>query len=128
MHEREDGRALLDDIDWVLVAQKVGTRTRTQCMDKWYNSLAPSMVSQGMSNPPSPFNLDPRAPFSQASFCRAKGGLEASLVLYCPEWLRYLLHNQNTMTSQHEKSDFRAPDVRIALGASLYCAEHSKIS
>ena len=45
--KKEDGRALLDDVDWKFIASKVGTRSRTQCMDKWYRMLAPSMVSQG---------------------------------------------------------------------------------
>ena len=49
--EREDARAVLDDIDWPLVAEKVPTRNRTQCMDKWYRRLAPSMVARGVLSP-----------------------------------------------------------------------------
>ena len=48
--EKEDGRAVLDDIDWKVVAEKVPTRSRTQCMDKWYRRLAPSMVTRGVSS------------------------------------------------------------------------------
>ncbi|KAK9824387.1 hypothetical protein WJX72_009904 [[Myrmecia] bisecta] len=42
-----DGRLLLDDIDWGLISDKVGTRSNNQCLDKWYNQLCPSMVSKG---------------------------------------------------------------------------------
>lgn len=45
--KEDDGRALLDDVDWNFIASKVGTRSRVQCMDRWYRILAPSMVSQG---------------------------------------------------------------------------------
>lgn len=48
----DDNRALLDDVDWKAVALKVGTRSRVQCMIKWYRHLAPSMVTQGTPLPP----------------------------------------------------------------------------
>lgn len=40
-------RTVLDDIDWTFVSDAVETRTRLQCMDKWYKSLAPSMITTG---------------------------------------------------------------------------------
>ena len=53
--ETEDGRALLDDVNWDVVAHKVGTRSRVQCMDKWYRNLAPSMITQGKASSPHPY-------------------------------------------------------------------------
>ena len=34
-------------INFDVVARKMGTRTRGQCLDKWYRQLAPSMLEQG---------------------------------------------------------------------------------
>ena len=45
-----DGRVVLDDIDWGPVSQTVGTRSPLQCMDKWYDQLAPSLVAAGAHN------------------------------------------------------------------------------
>lgn len=45
--QRPSARLVLDDIDWNLVASKVGTRTRQQCMNRWYRCMAPSMVTRG---------------------------------------------------------------------------------
>lgn len=43
----KDGRVVLDDIDWNTMSLEVGTRSPLQCMDKWYDQLAPSMVASG---------------------------------------------------------------------------------
>jgi hypothetical protein len=40
-------RAVLDDVDWGAVSAAVGTRTHIQCLEKWYDQLAPSMVARG---------------------------------------------------------------------------------
>lgn len=45
--EQPDRRVILDDINWDVVAEKVITRNRQQCMNKWYRGLAPSMVTTG---------------------------------------------------------------------------------
>jgi hypothetical protein len=42
-----DGRVVLDDIDWDVVSQRMGCRSRGQCMEKWYEKLSPSMVAKG---------------------------------------------------------------------------------
>ena len=44
---KADGRIVLDDINWRAISQTVATRTPGQCMEKWYHSLAPSMVARG---------------------------------------------------------------------------------
>ncbi len=31
----DDGRIVLDDINWEIIAEKMGTRNSLQCMDKW---------------------------------------------------------------------------------------------
>lgn len=38
---------MLDDIDWGTVSKALGMRSPLQCMDKWYDQLAPSMTSTG---------------------------------------------------------------------------------
>ena len=38
-------------INFDMVARKMGTRSRDQCLDKWYRQLAPSMLEQGMPQP-----------------------------------------------------------------------------
>ena len=43
-----DKRLLLDNIDWEAVLPHVPTRTRTQCVAKWYLRLAPSMCERGI--------------------------------------------------------------------------------
>lgn len=40
-------RVVLDDIDWGVVSQEVGTRNNVQCLEKWYTQLSPSMVARG---------------------------------------------------------------------------------
>eukprot|EP00887_Chlorella_sp_A99_P005250 scaffold1.g5250.t1 len=40
-------RGVLDDIDWGLVSERVGTRSNVQCLDKWYNQVSSSMVARG---------------------------------------------------------------------------------
>ncbi|KAL4432464.1 hypothetical protein ABPG77_001763 [Micractinium sp. CCAP 211/92] len=40
-------RIILDDIDWNVVSQAVGTRSNIQCLEKWYSQLSPSMVARG---------------------------------------------------------------------------------
>ena len=41
--DKEDGRTVLDDVDWVYVAERMGTRNSRQCMNHWY---APCMILQ----------------------------------------------------------------------------------
>lgn len=45
--EVRDRRVVLDDIDWGPISVRVGTRSATQCKDKWYSQLSPSMVARG---------------------------------------------------------------------------------
>ncbi|PSC75744.1 DNA-binding REB1 [Micractinium conductrix] len=40
-------RTVLDDIDWNVVSQAVGSRSNVQCLEKWYAQLAPDMIDQG---------------------------------------------------------------------------------
>ncbi|KAL4437042.1 hypothetical protein ABPG75_004181 [Micractinium tetrahymenae] len=40
-------RIILDDIDWNVVSQAVGSRSNIQCLEKWYSQLSPSMVARG---------------------------------------------------------------------------------
>ncbi|KFM27339.1 DNA-binding protein REB1 [Auxenochlorella protothecoides] len=40
-------RIILDDIDWGIISDQVGTRSNIQCLDKWYRQLSPSMVTRG---------------------------------------------------------------------------------
>jgi Myb-like DNA-binding domain len=42
-----DKRIVLDDIDWGVISQRVGSRSNIQCCEKWYDQLAPSMVDRG---------------------------------------------------------------------------------
>ena len=44
---KKTGRIILDDVDWASVAERHGTRSDTQCRDKWYKQLCPSMVARG---------------------------------------------------------------------------------
>lgn len=44
---KKTGRIILDDVDWATVAERHGTRSDTQCRDKWYKQLCPSMVARG---------------------------------------------------------------------------------
>ena len=41
------GRLLIDAVNWDVVSQQHGTRNPKACRQKWYDSLAPSMVSRG---------------------------------------------------------------------------------
>ncbi|KAK9840762.1 hypothetical protein WJX81_003109 [Elliptochloris bilobata] len=43
----QDGRVVLDDINWAAVSERLGTRSPLQCMGKWYSKLSPSMVARG---------------------------------------------------------------------------------
>ena len=45
---RGDGRIILDDVDWGIISEKHGTRSPLQCLEKWYQQLAPSMVARGV--------------------------------------------------------------------------------
>ena len=45
--EKLDRRVVLDDIDWGVISKRVGTRSNVQCLEKWYDQLAPSMVERG---------------------------------------------------------------------------------
>lgn len=47
---KKTGRIILDDVDWATVAERHGTRSDTQCRDKWYRQLCPSMVARGGQN------------------------------------------------------------------------------
>ena len=40
-------RVVLDDINWEAVVSHVKTRTRLQCIAKWYHRLSPSMIQRG---------------------------------------------------------------------------------
>jgi len=42
-----DRRMLLDDINWEAVVAHVKTRSRVQCIAKWYLRLSPSMIDRG---------------------------------------------------------------------------------
>lgn len=42
-----DRRILLDDINWEAVVAHVKTRSRVQCIAKWYLRLSPSMIDRG---------------------------------------------------------------------------------
>lgn len=42
-----DRRMTLDDIDWNYISSQVRTRSTVQCIDKWYNRLAPTLKSRG---------------------------------------------------------------------------------
>ncbi len=42
-----DGRVVLDDVNWVAISEKLGTRSPLQCLGKWYGKLSPSMVARG---------------------------------------------------------------------------------
>lgn len=42
-----DRRMTLDDIDWNYISAQVRTRSTVQCIDKWYNRLAPTLESRG---------------------------------------------------------------------------------
>jgi hypothetical protein len=42
-----DRRMTLDDIDWNYISAQVRTRSTVQCIDKWYNRLAPTLQSRG---------------------------------------------------------------------------------
>ena len=41
------GRLLIDAVNWDVISQQHGTRNPKACRQKWYDSLAPSMVSRG---------------------------------------------------------------------------------
>ena len=43
------GRTLIDSVNWDVISQLHGTRAPKACRQKWYDSLAPSMVSRGVS-------------------------------------------------------------------------------
>ena len=43
----DSGRLLIDAVNWDVVSQQHGTRNPKACRQKWYDSLAPSMVSRG---------------------------------------------------------------------------------
>ena len=45
----QDKRIVKDDIDWAVVADKVGTRSNIQCLHKWYE-VAPKPEDQGASH------------------------------------------------------------------------------
>lgn len=45
--QKIDKRIVLDDIDWGVISQRVETRSNIQCLEKWYDQLAPSMVDRG---------------------------------------------------------------------------------
>ena len=38
---------MLDDVNWSIIAGQHGSRTHLQCLDRWYRSLAPTMVEAG---------------------------------------------------------------------------------
>ena len=35
-----------DKIDWTAISEKMGTRTFTQCLEKWYNDIAPKLAAK----------------------------------------------------------------------------------
>ena len=41
------GRTLIDAVNWDVISQLHGTRAPKACRQKWYDNLAPSMVSRG---------------------------------------------------------------------------------
>ena len=41
------GRNLIDAVNWDVISQLHGTRAPKACRQKWYDNLAPSMVSRG---------------------------------------------------------------------------------
>ena len=41
------GRNLIDAVNWDVISQLHGTRAPKSCRQKWYDNLAPSMVSRG---------------------------------------------------------------------------------
>ena len=43
----DSGRLLIDAVNWDVISQQHGTRNPKACRQKWYDSLAPSMVSRG---------------------------------------------------------------------------------
>lgn len=43
------GRNLIDAVNWDVISQLHGTRAPKACRQKWYDNLAPSMVSRGRS-------------------------------------------------------------------------------
>ncbi|KAK9817342.1 hypothetical protein WJX74_005162 [Apatococcus lobatus] len=45
--EISDARVVVDDIDWSIISDRMGTRSNNQCMEKWYTQLTPGMVSRG---------------------------------------------------------------------------------
>ena len=44
------GRTLIDAVNWDVISQLHGTRGPKACRQKWYDNLAPSMVSRGQSS------------------------------------------------------------------------------
>mmetsp|Transcript_24009 Transcript_24009/g.29053 ORF Transcript_24009/g.29053 Transcript_24009/m.29053 type:complete len:392 (-) Transcript_24009:167-1342(-) len=45
--EDDDSLYLRDDCNWLEIANLMGTRSATQCLTKWYKSLAPTMKARG---------------------------------------------------------------------------------
>ena len=43
------GRTLIDAVNWDVISRLHGTRAPKACRQKWYDNLAPSMVSRGGS-------------------------------------------------------------------------------
>lgn len=48
------GRILIDAVNWEIISRQHGTRNPKACRQKWYDSLAPSMVSRGLPLVPLP--------------------------------------------------------------------------
>ena len=42
-----DSRMIRDDIDWDVIARQMQSRNASQCMEKWYMKLRPSMTETG---------------------------------------------------------------------------------
>jgi hypothetical protein len=45
--DASNGRILIDAVNWDIISRQHGSRAPKACRQKWYDSLAPSMVSRG---------------------------------------------------------------------------------
>lgn len=43
-----DRRPVLDDVNWTFIARRHGSRSHAQCLERWYQHLAPSMIDTGL--------------------------------------------------------------------------------
>ena len=87
------GRVLIDAVNWDVVSQLHGTRAPKACRQKWYDNLAPSMVTRGG---PLPARLRKYAPLglpmrTMKDFCRLLCLLCA--IIACPARLDTMGHH-----------------------------------